>query len=1026
MKRLIIFLFFLPLVSSGLKAQVQKTGISPQVPPIYFNHLNKENGLPSNTVFCAIQDFQGYIWIGTTNGLARYDGHDVKIFRSLPGDSTSIVDNRIYGLYQTSDSLIWIGTDNGLSIYDPLTRTLKNFPFDVTKKGGFPCRVIISFYEDKNGAVWIATDHGLLYTDRRGNHFDQFLLTNCTNPREHEYYYNIVLSIIHDPRNPGALLLGTNAGLVRFNLKKKTIDRKYDCPPKLDMYVKEMHLDSNMQIWACGWGVGVGCFDLRTERWKIYTPFDRVITSLKITPKNENEFWVATDVMGLGVFNKQTHTFSFYRADAGNPRSLSSDHLLGVSYFNNGQDLWVWGDGIDIENKEFCSFKQQKVPYKLAGINDFFLDPDSGNLFLGGSQCKGIPVYETRTKTWRLVRCDQPLSQDGLSVNQFYLDSQKRLWVSTRNNLCYYDPVTDILKIFRTPDGNPLKLSETKVVYALQEDADKNLWVGTRYDGVIRIDKSRKNVTYFKHIPDDNKSLIEGSHFLSIQTDPLKRVWFGCRFGVSIYDPVKNVFDNTLIDTLRKYGINKKWVNGMEKDSLGRIWLAIDGTGLVRVNVSPNGSFGIKLFHTGNGMNDQLTAGIFKDNDANFWVINNGLLYVDPYREQFRVIDNQNGLHEMPGNSCRIYFDKSGNIYSGDSAGYETKNIRDFRETRKNLMNLVLESLEINSKVSKVKISGKCPGELNLSADQNNLTFRYTLICFNHTGQTHYRYRLKGYDRDWINGETSREARYTNLPPGKYEFIISATLGQGWLDGHESIQFMITPFFWQTWWFIAVCLIASAVVITLIYRYRLNQLLKVERLRTHIATDLHDDVSSTLSSISILSSILSERANDPKSTEMLWEIGTNSRNMLERIDDIIWVVNPKNDRFQDLNLRIQEYAIPLFESKGIVFQIDIPESLSKVKISMEVRRNIYLIAKEAVNNLVKYAECTEASIVFKEEQPWLTLEIADNGKGFDTKAGSSRNGIRNMHLRAEKINALLNVFSAAGKGTRISLKIKIM
>ena len=1026
MKKLIFITALLALVLSGLKAQIFKTGTPSPVSPMYFKHLNKENGLPCNTVFCAIQDFQGYIWIGTTNGLARFDGHDMKIFRFLPGDSTSIVDNKIYGLYQTSDSLIWIGTDNGMSIYDPRTRTVKNFPYDVSKKGGFPCRVVISFYEDKNGAVWIATDQGLLHSSRYGNHFNQYLLTDCTNPREHEYYYNTVLSILRDPRDTGALLLGTNAGLVRFNLKKKAIDRKYDCPPRVDMYVKEMYLDSNMQIWACGWGVGIGCFDLRTDRWKIYSPYNWVITTLKITPKNHDEFWVATDDMGLGVFNKQTHSLSFYKADPVNPRSISTDHLLGLSYFNNEQDLWLWGDGIDIENKDFYSFKQQKVPYRIAWINDFFMDPGSGSLFLGAYQCKGMPVLETRTQTWRLVRSDQLLKQDGLSINQFYHDSQNRLWVSTRSNLCYYDPGSDLLKTFRTPDGNPLKLSETEVVYALQEDADNNLWIGTRFDGVIRIDKSRKNVTYFKHIPGNKNSLIEGTHFISIQTDPLNRVWFGCRFGVSIYDPVKGIFDNSLVDTLRKYGINKRWVNGMEKDSLGRIWLAIDGSGLVRVNVRSNGSFGLKLFHTGNGMNDQLTAGIFKDNDANFWVINNGLLYVDPYKEQFHVVDNQNGLHEMPGNSSRIYFDKTGNIYVGDSVGYETKNIREFRKTGKNRLNLVFESVEVNGRVNNERIFSKHPAQMNLKADQNNLTFHYTLICYNHTGPVHYRYKLKGYDRDWVYTETSREARYTNLPPGKYELIISATLGQGWQDSAEIIKFVITPFFWQTWWFITLCIIVCAVVITLIYRYRVNQLLKVERLRTHIATDLHDDVSSTLSSISILSSILSKRATDSQSAEMLGEIGINSRNMLERIDDIIWVVNPKNDRFQNLGLRIQEYAIPLFESKGMLFQIIIPESISEIKLSMEIRRNIYLIAKEAVNNLVKYSECTQASVTFLQEQLWLIMEIADNGKGFDTNAGNSRNGIKNMHLRAGKIRASLNVFSSEGQGTRIVFKIKIM
>ena len=215
-------------------------------------------------------------------------------------------------------------------------------------------------------------------------------------------------------------------------------------------------------------------------------------------------------------------------------------------------------------------------------------------------------------------------------------------------------------------------------------------------------------------------------------------------------------------------------------------------------------------------------------------------------------------------------------------------------------------------------------------------------------------------------------------------------------------------------------------IVYAVYRYRVTQLLKLERLRTRIASDLHDDVSSTLSSISILSSILSTRATDPLSAEMLAEIGTNSRGMLERIDDIIWIVNPKNDRFQNLGLRIREYAIPMFEAKKIAFRIEFPESLSEIKLSMDVRRNVYLIAKEAVNNLVKYADCTQASVIFGHEHSMMTIEINDNGKGFDPNAISSRNGIRNMYLRAERIKADLSVFSQADQGTRISLTMKII
>lgn len=197
-------------------------------------------------------------------------------------------------------------------------------------------------------------------------------------------------------------------------------------------------------------------------------------------------------------------------------------------------------------------------------------------------------------------------------------------------------------------------------------------------------------------------------------------------------------------------------------------------------------------------------------------------------------------------------------------------------------------------------------------------------------------------------------------------------------------------------------------------------------MRTRIANDLHDDIGSTLSSISILSEILSKHLDHPNSAEMINKIGNNAHSMLESMDDIIWAVNPANDKFQNLGLRIREYAIPLFESRNISFHIQFPDSLATMHLSMELRRNIYLIAKEAVNNLVKYSQSETAIIEVFEHNSMLTLNILDNGVGFDSALPSSRNGLRNMHYRAGQINAELQIESSSGNGTKIQLRVRVI
>jgi signal transduction histidine kinase len=284
---------------------------------------------------------------------------------------------------------------------------------------------------------------------------------------------------------------------------------------------------------------------------------------------------------------------------------------------------------------------------------------------------------------------------------------------------------------------------------------------------------------------------------------------------------------------------------------------------------------------------------------------------------------------------------------------------------------------------------------------------------------------MEGYDRDWIMAGTGREARYTNLPPGKYRFVFQVSNRGIWLDRESSMWFSIRPFFWKTWWFITLCVMVTGFILFSIYRYKVRELLRLERMRSRIAADLHDDVGSTLSSISILSDILAQQVENQQSAKLLGSIGSNAHKMLEKIDDIVWVVNPTNDKFQNLGLRIREFAIPLFESKNIRPDISFDRQMNTLPLAMEVRRNIYLIAKEAINNAMKYAECTSVKITFRQEHPGLVMEISDDGKGFNPDSSTSRNGIKNMKLRASQIKSAIEIKSSPGKGTQITLLVNL-
>ena len=242
-------------------------------------------------------------------------------------------------------------------------------------------------------------------------------------------------------------------------------------------------------------------------------------------------------------------------------------------------------------------------------------------------------------------------------------------------------------------------------------------------------------------------------------------------------------------------------------------------------------------------------------------------------------------------------------------------------------------------------------------------------------------------------------------------------------------RFRVVQPFYLAWWFIALLVAIVALIIYSIYIDRIKNIIKLHKMRVKIASDLHDDIGSTLSSISIMSDLLQlQLDNSQHAGDLLKKIGANAHNMLESMDDIVWSVNPANDKFQDLDLRVREYAIPLFESKNIRFQIITPPDLKTLPLSMDVRRNIFLIAKEAVNNLVKYSGCGMATIGFSFSHSVLTMKIEDDGNGFDVEQceNNNRNGLKNMKLRAGQIGAKLSVNSEIDKGTCIALSVKII
>jgi signal transduction histidine kinase len=299
-------------------------------------------------------------------------------------------------------------------------------------------------------------------------------------------------------------------------------------------------------------------------------------------------------------------------------------------------------------------------------------------------------------------------------------------------------------------------------------------------------------------------------------------------------------------------------------------------------------------------------------------------------------------------------------------------------------------------------------------------------LNFSPIAKNQYRYRLVGINKDWVYNGSNNTLVLIDLPPNTYQLEVAIGTNHGvWSRKPFKMSFKIQPSFVETIWFKILILMVVGLIIYTFYRYRINQLLKIEQLRTEISADLHDDVGATLSSISILSTLVQHQVQDsPTAQKYLNTILEDTSSLQNKLEEIIWSLRSDRDTVGKLTARIRRIGSEIFEAKGIHYQFEVDESIGHLKLSMDFRRNLLLISKEAVNNLVKYSDCKKAKISIQKVKGNLELVIKDDGKGFEN-SNIEGNGLRNMRARADKMKGKLTVCSILGQGTEVKLVVAL-
>jgi signal transduction histidine kinase len=314
----------------------------------------------------------------------------------------------------------------------------------------------------------------------------------------------------------------------------------------------------------------------------------------------------------------------------------------------------------------------------------------------------------------------------------------------------------------------------------------------------------------------------------------------------------------------------------------------------------------------------------------------------------------------------------------------------------------------------------------DLPATRNNLLIEFVAPSFGREGDLKYQYKLEGADADWSAPTELRTVNYSRLAPGSYRFLVRATDQRGLVSGEPAVfTFRILPPLWQRWWFLTIAGIVFALGAYALHRYRVARLIDVERIRTRIATDLHDDIGSSLSQIAILSEVARNRVSriDNSSDQELSLIARISRESVDAMSDIVWAINPQRDWLGDLVGRMRRLAGEIFPARDIEFEFtaNIPEP--DTRMTTDARRQIFLIFKECVNNIVRHSECTHVSIALRVEG-WLVMKLADNGKGFDLATAGTGHGLISMQGRAERLGGELQIITNHD-GTTVTFRVPL-
>ncbi len=974
---------------------------------IRFNHISTEQGLSQDIVTSIIQDKQGFMWFATEDGLNRYDGYSIKVYKHRPRDSTSIAANRYPFLFVDGDGSLWASSTSVMSRYDPDRDAFTNVR--VSFNGSTACT-------DDQNEMWVGTDIGLRKFNRQTG---TFTVPAGIAPDEFGLYNNQVLSL--ESGRDGLLWVGTSRGLFHYNPSTGRSEQVHF--PGDSSAAVTLLLESQEYLWFVVQNQGLKKLHLKSHRTDTFrTGVNSASLSdgrvLSICEGRRGTIWVGT-FSGLDRYDSTSNSFTHYRADANDKNSLLGERVYSI-YEDMTGALWVgtYRGGVnraDPLSQQFAHyFHSPSNPNTINSNTVLALCEDSEGTLWIGTDKSGITKYianESRFMPYFSHR-------NWGTTTAICEDRNGRLWIGTQFGLMRFDRRTNSVVEFHHQPNDTTSL-RSDFIRSLFLDKDGALWIGYQLDQLTKYDDRTGRFIHF-HIKE--KDNIFGIWHISgtRNGDLLLGTMYG-RNGLYRFERSTGRFSpigKTPDGSSRVQGS----VRAVVEDSSGILWIGTWGNGLYQY-YPPADS--VTQFTQFEGLANDYVKGILPDARNNLWIsTENGLSRFDPNTRKFKSFAATEGLQSnffWSGSACK---GRDGRMYFGGTNGISAFYPDSVRENL-NIPPIVITRFMVLNEPMMPFRSNTGPDEIHLSDDQDFFSFEFVALNFTATEKNQYAYMMEGFDKNWIHTGNRRYAAYTHLDPGSYTFRVKGTNNDGvWNEQGASIFITISPPFWQTWWFRLTVVLTLVGTLYELYRYRVRRLLEIERLRGRIAADLHDDVGSELGHITIASQLLLRKVSLPeKEQQQLSSISTSALRASEMMKEVVWFLNPKNDSLNNIVLKMRSLADTQLNELDVAFDAPL-EELSD-NMDPEVKRNIVLMYKEILHNIAKHARATNVTIKIQVHSHRLSLTITDNGVGFEPASPGHGNGLNNMRSRATQIGGNLSVRSTVGGGTTVALDVRV-